>query len=169
MSACRVPSYHPPASSMQTFAPAAVSTCAAQPPLAPEPIMMTSYVWGVAFTCAIPTILRCNTAWRAGNPAADGLGSIHGTPLRFFRQGRFHLMQDHDLEHRPVAHPVLILRRRIAPHQLPAMFQLQRTAVQQINERAAALLQAQDPAQWVVISPLTCLHNTGGSFWRAWQ
>src|SRR5580658_943711 len=66
MSDCLVPSYHSPASSMQTLAPASESTCAATPPPAPEPTTITSYVLGVAFACAIPTILRL---WRSSAPA----------------------------------------------------------------------------------------------------
>src|SRR5580704_4340764 len=58
MSDCLVPSYQPPASSMQTLAPATVSTCAATPPPAPEPTTIASYVLGVALSCAITNILR---------------------------------------------------------------------------------------------------------------
>src|SRR5438874_12355473 len=45
-------SYHAPASSMQTLAPARVSTWAAIPPPAPEPTTITSYDFG-ALTCGI--------------------------------------------------------------------------------------------------------------------
>ena len=38
---------------MQTLAPASVSTWAAMPPPAPEPTTTTSYVFGLAFTCAM--------------------------------------------------------------------------------------------------------------------
>src|SRR6185437_6144396 len=53
MSDCFVQSNHAPASSMQIFAPAFASTCAATPPPAPEPTITTSYVFGLAFTCAM--------------------------------------------------------------------------------------------------------------------
>src|SRR5580658_319262 len=78
MSDCLVPSYHPPASSMQTLAPACDSTCAATPPPAPEPTTITSYDFGVAFVCAMPTILRQlrhgaggGTPGHAGGQCAD--------------------------------------------------------------------------------------------------
>src|SRR5712671_983178 len=45
-------SYHAPASSMQTLAPARVSTWAAIPPPAPEPTTITSYDFG-PLTCGI--------------------------------------------------------------------------------------------------------------------
>src|SRR5207302_1630457 len=50
-------SYHAPASSMQTLAPASVSTWAAIPPPAPEPTTITSYDFGLALTCGIVPIL----------------------------------------------------------------------------------------------------------------
>src|SRR5947209_7211975 len=50
-------SYHAPASSMQTLAPASVSTWAAIPPPAPEPTTTTSYDLGLALTCGIAPIL----------------------------------------------------------------------------------------------------------------
>src|SRR5580693_8268893 len=51
MSDWRVPSYHPPASSMQTLAPASVSTCAATPPPAPDPTTTTSYDFDFELVC----------------------------------------------------------------------------------------------------------------------
>src|SRR5579885_1011161 len=56
---CFVQSNQSPASSMQIFAPAFASTWAATPPPAPEPTITTSYVFGVAFTCAIEGSSLC--------------------------------------------------------------------------------------------------------------
>src|ERR1700722_17177403 len=62
MSDCRVPSYHPPASSMQTLAPARVSTCAATPPPAPDPTTTTSYDFDFELVCtwAMGTFYACS-------------------------------------------------------------------------------------------------------------
>src|SRR6185312_11310429 len=79
MSDCFVQSNHAPASSMQIFAPASASTCAATPPPAPEPTITTSYVFGVAFTCAM-YFPACATVPRAVCPSGRKLRLIYKLP-----------------------------------------------------------------------------------------